>query len=220
MQRNSSKSILVLDDDPDLLFIIEKMLDKSGFTPVCFNDPEKAIEHVDGGDSNIVMFISDVAMPKMSGLDFLAAVKSREKFRDVPFLFLSALSAETLAVNALEHGAVDYIIKPVSKGILLAKIKSITKAFESNKARANTILTGSVEQKAVEDILAFCDKEGLNGVLKIVKGDGQYGLINFVRGHPERMFIFDGDHNCVLSEIDALEEIVSWTTGEYTIKRS
>jgi len=216
----SLKSILILDDDPDLLFIIEKMLDKSEFKPICYNDPEKALEYIDQGDSSICMFISDVAMPKMSGLDFLEAVKKREQYKDLPFLILSALSAETLAVNALEFGAVDYIIKPVSKGILLAKIKSITKAFDANKMRANTILSGNVEEKAVEDILAFCDKEGLNGVLKITHDSGKYGIINFVRGNPEKMLIFDNAHTCLFSDIEALEEIVSWTTGKYTIKRS
>lgn len=217
--KSSEKSIVLVDDDPKILFLLKRMLERAGFVTDAFEQAADALKFLNSGRSNVTMIICDVAMPGMSGFDLLKEVKQQSRTKDLPFLFLSAFSDEELLVKALDQGAVDYVIKPVSQNVLVAKIRSLLKAFEANKSKSTTILKGGLDEKPIGEVLAFCEREGLNGVLKVTRPDGTYGIINYVKGHPENILVFNERQICTHSDLDAFETIGSWEKGLYTIKR-
>lgn len=211
---------MVVDDDPKILFLLNRMLKKSGYKSVCFEEPAKALDYLDRTDTSVSMVVSDVAMPKMSGFDLLHEIKKRDKVKDLPFMFFSAFSDEELCTKALDEGAVDYVVKPISQNVLMAKIKSLLVAFDTTKKSAAVVLRGKLEEKALDEVMVYCENAGLNGVLKLTRPFGEYGIINFVKGHPGHMLVFDSGHSCMQTGLEALEEMRTWRQGTYSIKKS
>lgn len=213
------KKIVIVDDDKKTLFLIDKMLDRSGFESVSFEDPVKALSFINQNEGDVALVIADVAMPGLSGFDLLEKIKKTTKSNNLPFVFLSALSAESLAVNAFEQGALDYIVKPVSREFLIAKIRSLIKTFEESKSRASTMIRGHLRDKPVEDLLGFCEREGLTGTVTIVQPDATRGVIRFVRGLPDQIRILDASEHTLYTEIEAYDHIRTWQDGDFSIQR-
>jgi DNA-binding response OmpR family regulator len=112
--------ILVVDDDPDLRGLVEFRLRKAGHQVVAAGDGESAIAAIDGlrGPDLAVL---DVAMPGMSGLELLVALRRREDLHELPAIFLSAriLPSDIAAGRAL--GA-SYLTKPFVAPALIAAV--------------------------------------------------------------------------------------------------
>lgn len=115
-------SILVVDDTTDNLTLISALLNDSYKIKVA-NSGEKALKYLEG-DTNPDLILLDIMMPVLSGHDVIRRVKSNPKTRDIPVIFLTAMSEPEDEKKGLELGAVDYITKPISPPILLARIKS------------------------------------------------------------------------------------------------
>lgn len=213
------KKIVIVDDDKKTLFLIDKMLDRSGFDSVSFEDPVRALSFIEKNQRDVALVIADVAMPGLSGFDLLEEIKRNTQSVNLPFVFLSALSAESLAVSAFEQGALDYIVKPVSRDFLVAKIRSIVKTFEESKSRASTMIRGHLRDKPVEDLLGFCEREGLTGTVTVVQPNGIRGVIRFVRGLPDQISIVDASEHTLYTEIEAYDNIRTWQEGDFSIQR-
>ncbi|MDP3023356.1 MAG: two-component system response regulator [Sulfuricurvum sp.] len=115
-------SILVVDDTTDNLTLISALLNDFYKIKVA-NSGEKALKYLEG-DSNPDLILLDIMMPVLSGHDVIRRLKSNPKTRDIPVIFLTAMSEPEDEKKGLELGAVDYITKPISPPILLARIKS------------------------------------------------------------------------------------------------
>lgn len=115
-------SILVVDDTTDNLTLISALLNESYKIKVA-NSGEKALKYLEG-DSKPDLILLDIMMPRLSGYDVIRALKSNPKTREIPVIFLTAMSEPEDEKKGLELGAVDYITKPISPPILLARIKT------------------------------------------------------------------------------------------------
>lgn len=131
--------ILILEDDESLLAVLKKRLTASGFTVDCAENGEEGLDHLLIGGFDVV--ISDIMMPKMSGLEFLAEVRRRKL--DLPVILLTALDGSGDVVKGLDMGADDYIVKPFEFSELLARIRTVTR--RSMGARENTIELGDLK---------------------------------------------------------------------------
>ncbi|HIP92636.1 MAG TPA: response regulator transcription factor [Thermotoga sp.] len=119
----AKKKILVVDDDPAIIELVGYNLSKEGYEVLKAYDAEEALKISQSED--VDMFIVDIMLPGMDGFDLVRRIRSMEKFRSTPVIFLSAKGEEFDKVLGLELGADDYITKPFSVRELLARIKAI-----------------------------------------------------------------------------------------------
>ena len=115
------KQILFVDDKPAIGKVLSVYLGKENEL-VYFEDPVRAIEWLNEGNEP-ALIISDIRMPKMTGSEFLAYLKSNSLFKDIPVVMLSSEESTTERVNLLEAGAEDFILKPFNPMELKARIK-------------------------------------------------------------------------------------------------
>lgn len=115
------KQILFVDDKPAIGKVLSVYLGKENEL-VYFEDPVRAIEWLNEGNEP-ALIISDIRMPKMTGSEFLAYLKSNSLFKDIPVVMLSSEESTTERINLLEAGAEDFILKPFNPMELKARIK-------------------------------------------------------------------------------------------------
>ena len=108
----SKATLLVVDDTADNLSLMSGLL-KSSYHVKVANSGERALTYLEAHDSPDLILL-DIMMPGLSGYEVLERLKSNEKTRDIPVIFLTAMSAMEDEKRGLELGAVDYITKPIS----------------------------------------------------------------------------------------------------------
>jgi CheY-like chemotaxis protein len=97
--------LMVVDDEPDILYITIRSLEKCGFPIDPFNDPLKALAHFESHANEYALVLSDIRMPGMSGMEFLNFVKQIRP--DIAIMAMTAYSASDDDI----HGAVPWIAK-------------------------------------------------------------------------------------------------------------
>lgn len=123
MQSNKDnlKTILAIDDTPDNLILISEIL-KDKYRVKTFKEPKKALDYITQNEEEIHLILLDIMMPELSGYDVLKVLKGDKNTKDIPVIFLTALSGEEDEQKGLELGACDYITKPISASITRARI--------------------------------------------------------------------------------------------------
>jgi DNA-binding response OmpR family regulator len=215
----SKRSIVLVDDDPATKVVVEELVQRAGFDIVSIDSTQKALAYFDRPTETIAMVIADMTMPPSDGIAFLKEVKKRPAVRTVPFLFLSALNDTQVLISAFQQGAVDYFIKPIKGELFIAKIRSMVDAFEQSVRGARTLLSGQLRDTPVEEILVWCDRESLNGFVRIERDSGEVGWIGFVKGLPELIEIRDSEQHMQHTDTEAFERIREWTDGRFEVRR-
>jgi CheY-like chemotaxis protein len=121
----TSKSILALDDDFDIIVIIKSVLQKQGFVVFAFTDPYLALEHFKLNANDYGLVISDVRMPGMNGFEFVSRVK--ELRPDIKAILMTAFEINDIKNSKLLPAGIRidaYIQKPIS-------IQALTSLTES-----------------------------------------------------------------------------------------
>ena len=115
-------TILVVDDTPDNIDLLCAVLEHDYRTKIAVNG-ERALK-IARGEARPDLILLDIMMPGMSGYDVCKALKADPATRDIPVIFVTAMSEVADEQLGLSLGAVDYITKPVSAPIVLARIKT------------------------------------------------------------------------------------------------
>ncbi|MFH0736377.1 MAG: response regulator [bacterium] len=146
--------ILVVDDQPDNVFILQDRLENEGYEVITAYDGPAGIEKAENEDPDLVLL--DVMMPGMSGFEACKIITSSDKTKDIPVILVTALTSVEDIKEGLNAGAFDYIKKPFNKTELIARIKSALRFRETNqlyleiekiKTYAATIVTANHEIK-------------------------------------------------------------------------
>ena len=130
--------IMMVDDDKELLEIYDKIFKLNGFDVISCENGEKALAAL--AKNQISVVISDIIMPKMSGIELLREIKKRNPQTEV--IMLTAEGSISGAVEAVEEGAFSYLVKPAEVDDLISNIK---KAAELSKVKVeNEVLKGQI----------------------------------------------------------------------------
>ena len=126
-------NILLVDDQPSNLLALESILVEMGQTLVKAESGRAALRHLLSHDFAVVLL--DVQMPELDGFETASLIRSRDRSRDTPIIFLTALSrSETNVFRGYELGAVDYIFKPFHPEILRSKVNVFVELFRKREA--------------------------------------------------------------------------------------
>ena len=150
-------TILVVDDTPDNLSLMSGLL-KELYKVKVANNGEKAIKVVQG-DSPPDLILLDIMMPGLSGYDVCKILKDDVVTRDIPIIFLTAMTGTEDEKKGLELGAVDFITKPVNPPIVLARVATQLQVkasadFLKDKAAylESEVIKRSKELAAIQDV--------------------------------------------------------------------
>jgi signal transduction histidine kinase len=114
-------NLLLVDDRPENLLALEAILDPLGQCLIRANSGPEALKHVLGEEFAAILL--DVQMPGMNGFEVAEIIKSRERSRTIPIIFLSAINKEDAYVfKGYSMGAVDYVFKPFNPDVLRSKV--------------------------------------------------------------------------------------------------
>ena len=119
------KPIWVVDDDQSIRFVLEKALQREGFSVRCFASPREVLEALE--DDAPQVLVSDIRMPGGSGIDLLGAVKQRHP--GLPVIIMTAYSDLDSAVSAFQGGAFEYLPKPFD---VVKAVELIRRAVEES----------------------------------------------------------------------------------------
>jgi two-component system, OmpR family, response regulator VicR len=124
MAKNKSISILIVEDDVFLSDLYKTKFNLEGFKVSTAFDGEKGIEMVSKVKPDVVLL--DLILPKKSGFEVLEAIKTNDKFKDLPVILLTNLSQKSDVEKGLKLGANDYLIKAhFMPGEVVDKIRSL-----------------------------------------------------------------------------------------------
>ncbi|MGD9939203.1 MAG: response regulator transcription factor [Clostridia bacterium] len=118
----SKAHILVVEDDPDIRELLAYSLGKEGYIILQAASGEAATRIMEDVLPDLILL--DVMLPGMDGLELLRRLKSDQRFRTVPVILASAKGEESDVVAGLELGAEDYVTKPFSPRVLLARVRT------------------------------------------------------------------------------------------------
>lgn len=117
------ETILVVDDEEDILELVRYNLQREGYQVAAAASGEKALKLARQQAPDLIVL--DLMLPGMDGLDVARQLKNDARCRQIPIVMLSAKGEEADVVTGLELGAEDYVTKPFSPRILLARIKAV-----------------------------------------------------------------------------------------------
>ncbi len=119
----AKEKILVVDDEEDILELVHFNLGREGFEVLCAASGEQALEKLKHHPVDLIVL--DLMLPGIDGYTVARRVKSDPQNQHTPIVMLTAKGAESDVVTGLEMGAEDYITKPFSPRILLARIHTV-----------------------------------------------------------------------------------------------
>ncbi len=119
----SGKHILVVDDEENILELVRYNLEKEGYTVTCAASGEDALAEVKKRAPDLI--ILDLMLPGIDGFEILRMLKRHARTVSIPILILSAKGDEADIVAGLELGADDYVTKPFSPKVLVARVRNV-----------------------------------------------------------------------------------------------
>ncbi len=133
----AKQTILVVDDEKDLLDLIEYNLKKEGFDVLKAENGEEGIAVA--REHNPDLMLLDIMMPKMDGMEAVEEIRKDDELKNIPIIFLTARSDEKTEVEGLNKGGDDYITKPISTTKLISRIKAVLRRFDDKEEFTNRL---------------------------------------------------------------------------------
>jgi response regulator RpfG family c-di-GMP phosphodiesterase len=168
---------LLIEPDPEESTVIELRMIEQGFEVRTARTIEGALKMLETGEVSIV--VSEVDLGKHDGIGLMTEARKRPGAESVPWVFVTTRSGRSDAQRAFEHGASDYITKPINADVVVAKLKQvIEREARSTGARG---VSGSLQEMGLPEIVQVLWHGRKTGSLKIRSGIHQ-GEIHFVEG--------------------------------------
>jgi two-component system, OmpR family, alkaline phosphatase synthesis response regulator PhoP len=128
----AKERILVVDDEEDLLELVKYNLTKEGYRVACVASGEEAIQRARNDLPDLMVL--DLLLPNVDGLEVCRVLKNDARTKHIPVIILTAKGEEADMVTGLEMGADDYLAKPFSPRVLLARIKAVLRRRQGQAA--------------------------------------------------------------------------------------
>ena len=140
--KNNKKTILIIEDEPDIRDLLEFHLKKEGYKVLTFSDGDKGLKAARKESPNLILL--DLLLPGIKGLDVCRVLKNDVNTSQINIIMVTALGQEENIVKGLETGADDYVSKPFNMSILLARISAVLRRnnIDANSNHDNVDING------------------------------------------------------------------------------
>lgn len=176
-----SKNILVVEDDLDIRELISFNLANEGHQVFEANDGEVGIDKARNNNPDLILL--DLMLPGIQGLDVCRIIKSDQETKEIPIIMVTALGQEEDIVKGLETGADDYITKPFSIKILIARVNAVLKrSIEVGEDKSKDILINGINIKT-RSREVWVNKNPINDLTF-----SEFQILYLLAGHPGWVF--------------------------------
>ncbi|OJF76654.1 MAG: DNA-binding response regulator [Treponema sp. CETP13] len=191
------KTILVVDDELPIRELITYNLEKEGFTVFAAENGTTALEL--SREKKPDLMILDLMLPDMSGLDICRIIKHDEQTSHIPIIMVTAKTEDSDIVTGLELGADDYVTKPFSPRVLIARVQSVLRR-KTHVIEGSSASSGVLEPSTKENQLNMPTKKTFVSI-----------KLHNVKIIPEKFEVFVDDEQIVFSatEFAILQFLVS-----------
>jgi len=172
--------IMVIEDEEDILELISYNLEQAGFDTTGVTSGEDGLAKVRKG--NVDLLVLDLMLPGMSGLEVCRRLRSEEPTRAIPIVIVSAKGEEADIVAGLDAGADDYVSKPFSPKILLARVRAMLRRRESRPPDEDAVV------RVHELMLDPSRFRAEIGRVPVQLTAGEFRLLHFLARHPGWVF--------------------------------
>lgn len=171
--------ILLVDDEPDILEIVEYNLSAEGYKVITAEDGAQAVKLAKKKKPNLI--ILDVMMPEMDGIEACEQIRKIPELSDTIITFLTARGEDYSQMAGFDAGADDYITKPIKPKVLVSKVKALLRRFKETGESTNIVTIGDLiinrdEYKIIKD-----DEE-------IILPRKEFELLSLLASIPGRVF--------------------------------
>ena len=176
-----SKNILVVEDDLDIRELISFNLANEGHQVFEANDGEVGIDKARNNNPDLILL--DLMLPGIQGLDVCRIIKSDQETKEIPIIMVTALGQEEDIVKGLETGADDYITKPFSIKVLIARVNAVLKrSIEVGEDKSKDILINGINIKT-RSREVWVNKNPINDLTF-----SEFQILYLLAGHPGWVF--------------------------------
>lgn len=176
-----SKNILVVEDDLDIRELISFNLANEGHQVFEANDGEVGIDKARNNNPDLILL--DLMLPGIQGLDVCRIIKSDQETKEIPIIMVTALGQEEDIVKGLETGADDYITKPFSIKVLIARVNAVLKrSIEVGEDKSKDILINGINIKT-KSREVWVNKNPINDLTF-----SEFQILYLLAGHPGWVF--------------------------------
>lgn len=174
------ETILVVDDEEDILELLRYNLAREGYTVICAASGEEALKKAGSGPADLIVL--DLMLPGIDGLEVTKRLKNNSGTQNIPIIMLTAKGDEADIVTGLEMGADDYMTKPFSPRILIARIRA---AIRRQKKEPDT----DTSEIHIHDLVI---NPGMRSLM--VRGESaeltytEFQILSFLAGRPGWVF--------------------------------
>ncbi len=208
------KRILVVDSDEQVASILSIKLKRAGFEASSAGNSADALKIIPEFRPDII--VSEMILPKMSGIDFMKRVKMNPEMMLIPFVFLSSSRDVENKILALDMGAAAVLAKPLFINDLLEKLKEILGEYELKGSSVSEEKTpeGDISDISVLNILSILLENKSSGEVEFSASSERRGVIFCDCGNVVRAETNDGDNKDGMEE---LYKILSWSDGTFSV---
>jgi two-component system, OmpR family, alkaline phosphatase synthesis response regulator PhoP len=201
------KKILIADDEPDILEIIQYNLQGEGYEIYTAKDGDEALMRAKLVKPDLI--ILDIMMPKKTGVEVCEILRTQPLFKDTLIIFLTALSDESSQMKGLDTGADDYVNKPISPKLLLSRVNALFRRVNKNEKSGDGIL--QIDNMVVDPVKFMVTVDGEDRVL----AKKEFELLYLLASRPGRVFL----RNEILNQVWGNDVIVGDRTIDVHIRK-
>ena len=202
MQENPT--ILIADDEPDILEIISFNLRTEGYTVLLAKDGNEAIDLALKNNPSLI--ILDLMMPGKTGIEVCKILRAKPQFKETLIIYLTAINDESMEIKGLETGGDDYITKPISPRLLTSKVNALLR--RRNKGNESVLQVGNIT-------IDFDKYAIYHEGIQVSFARKEFELLALLTSRPSKVFL----RNEILKKVWGSEVIVGDRTIDVHIRK-
>jgi uncharacterized protein (TIGR02266 family) len=206
--------VLLAEDEALMARLMADMLTETGIEVSVAHDGREALRLAAARRPDLILL--DCMMPELDGFEAAAALKADPETQDIPIIFLTARGRVEDKIRGLELGADDYLIKPVRREEMLARVRNVLRRLESRRAAVppeSSLMRGRLEVMNLPNIFQVLEAERRTGTLRLTH-DGRRGEILFVEGRVA--YAVEGNRHGEA----AVYRMLAWDTGDFELEQT
>lgn len=205
MPSGKNHTILLVDDDPDILQMLSYNIEREGFKVYTAKDGEEGVSMTKLIHPSLILL--DVMMPKMDGIEACQMIREMTSIKQPLIAFLTSRSEDYSQIAGFNAGGDDYITKPIRPRLLISKIESLLRRYDANQAQqeeSNSDLHINREKFYIE----------LNGI-KLTLPKKEFELLETLANNPGKVYTRDQ----ILAQVWGNDTIVGERTIDVHIRK-
>lgn len=178
----ANETVLIVDDEEDILQLIRYNLEKEGYRTITTTSGEQALYEAKRNLPNLI--ILDLMLPGVDGIEVCKQLRAVEETKLIPILMVTAKSEESDIITGLEVGADDYITKPFSPKVLVARVRAIMR-----RSRRNPLHAGREPYIKIHDIQIDTTRHEVTaGIQQVALSVTEFSILEFLARNPGWVF--------------------------------